>query len=70
MCLDNFLVYSFKMDEHMVLFDKVFDCLAKCLFYCKLMKCALLRLSTNFLGFGITVERFSISAKKFAAIKA
>ena len=36
--LDNILIYSIKIEEHFELLEKVFACLHKYEFYCKLKK--------------------------------
>ena len=40
--LDDVLIYSTMMEEHFELLKKVFACLCKYKFYCKLKKCSLL----------------------------
>ena len=40
--LDDFLIYSTTVEEHFKLLEKVFACLRKYKFYCKLKKCSFL----------------------------
>ena len=62
--LDDMLIYSTMVEEHFKLLEKVFACLHKYKFYCKLKKCSFLRRSTTFLGFDITPEGLQISDAK------
>ena len=54
--LDDVLIYSTTVEEHFELLEKVFACLHKYKFYCKLKKCNFLQWTTTFLGFDITTE--------------
>ena len=40
--LDDMLIYSTMAEEHFELLEKVFSCLHKYKFYCKLKKCSFL----------------------------
>ena len=40
--LDDMLIYSTMAEEHFKLLEKVFSCLHKYKFYCKLKKCSFL----------------------------
>ena len=40
--LDDMLIYSTMVEEHFELLEKVFTCLHKYEFYCKLKKCSFL----------------------------
>ena len=64
MFLDNMLIYSTKVEEHFELLEKVFTCLHKYKFYCKLKKCSFLQWTTTFLGFDIMPEGLKISNTK------
>ena len=48
--LDDILIYSTTVKEHFKLLEKVFPCLYKHAFYCKLKKCSFLQKTTTFLG--------------------
>ena len=52
--LDDILVYSCTVKEHLKLLEKVLVHLPQYKFYCKLKKYSLLRNSTMFLSFHIT----------------
>ena len=67
--LDDVLIYSTMMEEHFELLKKVFACLCKYKFYCKLKKCSLLWWTTTFLGFDITQEGPQISDAKVQSLK-
>ena len=54
--LDDVLIYSTTVEEHFKLLEKVFICLHKHEFYCKLKKCSFLQKTTADLGFNITLE--------------
>ena len=54
--LDDVLICSTTVEEHFELLEKVFACLCKYEFHCKLKKCNLLQRTTTFLGFNITPE--------------
>ena len=41
--LDDMLIYSTTVEEHFELLEKVFACLRKYKFYCKLKKCSFLQ---------------------------
>ena len=67
--LDNILIYSKIVEEHFELLEKVFACLCKHKFYCKLKKCSFLQRTTTFLGFDITLEGLKISNRKVQSLK-
>ena len=48
--LDDLLVYSRSVEEHVILLDKVFGLLAKYKLYLKESKCSLFLERVNFLG--------------------
>ena len=54
--LDDVLIHSTMVEEHFALLEKVFVCLCKHGFYCKLKKCSFLQRTTTLLGFDITPE--------------
>ena len=54
--LDNMLIYSTMMEKHFKLLEKVFACLHKYEFYCKLKKCSFVQRTTTFVGFDITLK--------------
>ena len=58
--LDDVLIYSTMAEEHFELLEKVFTCLCKHEFYCKLKKCSFLQRTTTFLGFDITPESLEL----------
>ena len=62
--LDDVLIYSTTVDKHFELLEKVFACLHKYEFYCKLKKCSFLQRTTTFLGFDIIPEGLQISDAK------
>ena len=67
--LDDMLIYSTMAEEHFELLEKVFVCLCKYEFYCKLKKCSFLQRTTTFLGFDITPEGLQISDAKIRSLK-
>ena len=62
--LDNVFMYSIMVEEHFELLEKVFACLNKYKFYCKLKKYSFLWRTTTFLGFDITPEGLQTSDAK------
>ena len=66
---DNVLIYSTMVEKHFKLLEKVFVCLRKYKFYCKLKKCSFLQWITTFLGFDIMPEGLQISDAKFQSLK-
>ena len=62
--LYNIVIYSTIVEEHVKLLEKVFACLHKHEFYCKLKKCNFPQRSTTFLGFDITTEGLKIGDTK------
>ena len=67
--LDDMLIYSTMMDKYFELLEKVFACLRKYKFYCKLKKCSFLQWTTSFLGFDITPEGLQIIDAKVRSLK-
>ena len=67
--LDDILMYSTMVEEHFELLEKVFTCLCKHEFYCKLKKCSFLQRTTTFLGFFITLEGLKISDAKVKSLE-
>ena len=67
--LGSVLIYSTMVEEHFKLLEKVFACLHKSEFYCKLKKFSFLRRDTTFLGFDITPEGLQISNTKVQSLK-
>ena len=67
--LNDILIYSTMVEEHFKLLEKVFACLRKYKFYCKLKKYSFLWQTTTFLGFNITLERLQISDAKVQSLK-
>ena len=56
-------------EEHFKLLEKVFACLHKYEFYCKLKKCSFLQQTTTFLQFDITPEGLKVSDAKVQSLK-
>ena len=52
--LDDILICSTTVEDNLDLLEKVFTCLYKHVFYCKLKKCSFLRKTTTFLEFDAT----------------
>ena len=67
--LDHILIYSTMVKEHYKLLEKVFACLHKYEFYCKLKKYSFFQRTTTFLGFDITPEGLQISDAKVWSLK-
>ena len=67
--LDDILIYSTMVEGHFELLEKVFACLCKHEFYCKLKNCSFLWRATTFLGFDITPEGLKISDAKVKILK-
>ena len=65
--LDDIPIYSTMVKEHFKLLEKLFACLCKYKFYCKLKKCSFLQRTTTFLGFDITPEGLQINDAKYEA---
>ena len=61
--LDDILVYSYMVNEHLTLLEKVLACLCQYIFYFKL-KGSFLHNSTIFLGLYVTPEGMCISVLK------
>ena len=66
--LDDVLIYSTMEEEHFEPLEKVFACLPKYEFYCKLKKCSFLQWTTTFLGFDITPEGLQVSDAKVRSL--
>ena len=62
--LDDILVYSLIVKEHIILLKKVLVCLHQYIFYSKLKKCRLLCDSTAFIGFDIKPDNMHTSKPK------
>ena len=62
--LDDVLIYSATLEEHLRLLNKVMERLRKFEFYCKLKKCNFLQPNTTFLGFDVSAQSMSISDNK------
>ena len=67
--LDDMLIYSTTLEGHFKLLEKVFACLQRYEFYCKLKKCSFLQWTTTFLGFDISPEGLQISDAKIRSLK-
>ena len=67
--LNDVLIYSTTLEGHFKLLEKVFTCLWRYEFYCKLKKCSFLRWTTTFLGFDISPEGLQISDAKIRSLK-
>ena len=67
--LDDVFIYSSMAEEHFKLLEKVFSCLHKYKFYCKLKNCSFLQRTTTFLGFDITLKGLQISDAKVQSLK-
>ena len=67
--LENVLRYSITTEEHFKLLEKVFTCLHKHAFYCKLKKYSFLYEITTFMGFDVTLESICISDAKVISLK-
>lgn len=62
--LDDLLVYSRSVEEHMVLLDKVFGLLAKHKLFLKEKKCSLFLSRVNFLGHVVSADGVSMESGK------
>ena len=62
--LDDMLIYSTTLEGHFKFLEKVFTCLQRYKFYCKLKKCSFLQWTTTFLGFDISPEGLQTSDAK------
>ena len=67
--LNDVLIYSTTSEGHFKLLEKMFVCLQKYEFYCKLKKCSFLWRTTTFLGFDISPEGLQISNAKIRSLK-
>ena len=68
--LDDLLVYSRSVQEHLVLLDKVFGLLQKHKLYLKESKCSLFLDRVNFLGHVVSAEGVSMESGKIDAVRA
>ena len=66
--LDDILIYSTMVEEHFEIFEKVFACLPKHVFYCKLKKCSFVQTTTTFLEFDITLAGLCINDIKLQSL--
>ena len=66
--LDAILMYSYLIDKHFTLLERVLVCLCLYMFYCELKKWSLLYNSTIFLGFNIMPEGMYISDLKVQSL--
>ena len=62
--LDNAVIYSTIVEKYFELLEKIFTCLGKYKFYCKLKKYSFLPKTTTFLGFNITPKSLHTSNAK------
>ena len=67
--LDDILIYCYTAEEYFKPLKKVFICLQKHTFFCKLKKCSFFQKTTIFLGFNITLEGIHISDPKIRSLK-
>ena len=67
--LDDMLIYSTMLEGYSKLLEKVFTCLWRYEFYCKLKKCSFLQWTTTNLGFGISPEGLWIRDAKIKSFK-
>ncbi|MDY6966716.1 MAG: reverse transcriptase family protein, partial [Halobacteriota archaeon] len=62
--LDDLLVYSRSVEEHLVMLDKVFGLLAKHKLYLKEKKCHLFLSKVNFLGHVVSADGVAMESGK------
>ena len=67
--LDDLLVYSRTVEEHLVLLDKVFGLLAKHKLYLKESKCSLFLKRVNFLGHVVSAEGVAMESGKVEVVR-
>lgn len=67
--LEDILVYSKTLEEHIVHLRKVFDLLRKHQLYAKLSKCEIVKSNVQFLGHVVGKTGFSMDEQKVLSIK-
>ena len=67
--LDDLLVYSRTVDEHLVMLDKVFGLLAKHKLYLKEKKCHLFLSKVNFLGHVVSADGVAMESGKVEVVQ-
>ena len=67
--LDDLLVYSRSVDEHLVLLDKVFALLAKHKLFLKEKKCSLFLSRVNFLGHVVSADGVAMESGKVDVVQ-
>ena len=67
--MDDVLIYSSTLEEHVKLLKAVFSRLLEKQFYCKLKKCQFFKNRTTFLGHDITSEGVQINPNKVEAVQ-
>ena len=67
--LDDLLVYSGSVDEHLVLLDKVFALLAKHKLFLKEKKCSLFLSRVNFLGHVVSADGVAMESGKVDVVQ-
>lgn len=67
--LDDILVYSRTVDEHLTILDKVFALLAKHKLYLKEKKCSLFLSRVNFLGHVVSSEGVAMESGKIDVVQ-
>ena len=67
--LDDLLVYSRTVEEHLVLLDKVFGLLAKHKLYLKESKCSWFLKRVNFLGHVVSAEGVAMESGKGEVVR-
>jgi len=67
--LDNIIVYSKTVEEHLIRLKKLFDRLRIANLKLKTSKCHLLRAEINFLGLVVSAEGVSTDSSKIEAVK-
>ena len=67
--LDDLLVYSRTVDEHLILLDKVFSLLSKHKLYLKETKCSLFLSKVNFLGHVVSSDGVAMESGKVEVVQ-
>jgi hypothetical protein len=67
--LDDILIYSKTLEEHIAHLWKILTLLRKHQFYCKRSKCLFLQPEVPYLGFLITADGLKVDPSKIAAIR-
>jgi hypothetical protein len=67
--LDDILIYSKTLEEHLTHLRKILTLLRKHQFYCKRSKCLFLQSEVPYLGFLITADGLKVDPSKIAAIR-